>query len=280
VLVSEADQLPERLGAINARYARALGLGGHELLQAVAHTREQLSDMAQALGLTLTKGSSARRLIGQSAPNGAALAAPAAPAAAAGLNGPNPAPALPSGPTTTPSARPAGQAAAQLSAGIQDITDTLAGDSFRLEQVLRMVLETMWRALDFRRVVFCLRDARSDTIVGRFGLGLDAQAVAKRFRVQLGAVPGEQPDLFATACRKGADMLISDAARMAERLPGWFRSEVNAPSFLLLPLVMKGAPLALIYADKGEAGAIVLEDKELALLRTLRNQAVMAFKQA
>ena len=43
---------------------------------------------------------------------------------------------------------------------------------------------------------------------------------------------------------------------------------------------MKGKPLGLIYADKATPGALVLNEKELALLRTLRNQAVMAFKQS
>ena len=35
-----------------------------------------------------------------------------------------------------------------------------------------------------------------------------------------------------------------------------------------------------IYADKSQAGEIRLGERELALLRTLRNQAAMAFKQA
>jgi hypothetical protein len=43
---------------------------------------------------------------------------------------------------------------------------------------------------------------------------------------------------------------------------------------------LKGAPFALIYADKAVPGGIALGEKELSLLRTLRNQAVMAFKQA
>jgi hypothetical protein len=38
--------------------------------------------------------------------------------------------------------------------------------------------------------------------------------------------------------------------------------------------------LALIYADMAAPGSIELGEKELALLRTLRNQALMAFKQA
>jgi len=48
---------------------------------------------------------------------------------------------------------------------------------------------------------------------------------------------------------------------------------------LLLPLLMKGAPFALIYADKAQPGGIELAERELSLLRTLRNQAVMAFRQ-
>jgi hypothetical protein len=76
--------------------------------------------------------------------------------------------------------------------------------------------------------------------------------------------------------------MISDAAehRIAQRLPEWYRKGINAPTFLLLPLQIKGSPFGLIYADKVTRGALELDEKELALLRTLRNQAVMAFKQS
>ena len=75
--------------------------------------------------------------------------------------------------------------------------------------------------------------------------------------------------------------MIADAtqAPIAQRLPAWFAREAQAPTFLLLPLMLKGAPFALIYADSAQPGSIHLGEKELALLRTLRNQAVMAFKQ-
>ena len=76
--------------------------------------------------------------------------------------------------------------------------------------------------------------------------------------------------------------LIADAtaANIAQRLPAWYRTQINAPAFLLLPLMMKNATFALIYADSSLPGGIVLDEKELSLLRTLRNQAVMAFRQA
>lgn len=44
--------------------------------------------------------------------------------------------------------------------------------------------------------------------------------------------------------------------------------------------MMKGSAFGLIYADQPTAGGIELGERELALLRTLRNQAIMAFKQA
>ena len=165
-----------------------------------------------------------------------------------------------------------------LSAGIQDITNAMV-DDFKLTDVLRMILETMYRALDFEHVIFCMRDAKTEMMTGRFGLGANVELLAKSFKVPLKTAT---PDLFAMVCVKGADTMISDAAeaRIAQRLPDWYRKNINAPTFLLLPLQIKGAPFGLIYADKSQQGTLNLTEKELALLRTLRNQAVMAFKQS
>ena len=58
------------------------------------------------------------------------------------------------------------------------------------------------------------------------------------------------------------------------------------PQFLIdngfpeLPLSIKGKPVAMIYADKDRPGEIEISEQELALLRTLRNQALLAIKQA
>ena len=169
-----------------------------------------------------------------------------------------------------------------LASGIQDITDTLAGDTFRLNEVLRMVLETMYRALGFQRMVFCLRDGSTGKLNGRFGLGDRAAALSPLFQVPLQWPVGQAPDLFGAVCLKARDTLIADSRQptIEQRLPPWYRQQVNAPSFLLLPMMMKGAPFALIYADQAEPGTLSVGARELALLRTLRNQAVMAFRQA
>ena len=114
---------------------------------------------------------------------------------------------------------PAEDPAQVLAAGIQDITNTMV-ENFRLDQVLRMILETMYRALGFRRVVFCLRDVRSGVLTGRFGLGEGAAELAPRFSVEV-AAPN---DLFSAVAIKGVDTLISDVnqGQLRQRLPAWY----------------------------------------------------------
>ena len=169
----------------------------------------------------------------------------------------------------------------QLAAGIQDITDAMV-ESNDPGAVLRMILETIYRALGLRRVLLALREPRSETLAGRFGLGEGIEQKAPRFRVGLRLAAGQAPDLFAAVCLRGADTLISDTTQgnIAARLPAWWRAEFGGGTFVVLPLMQKGAPFGLIYAEAAAPGAIQLEDKELSMLRTLRNQALMAFRQS
>ena len=93
---------------------------------------------------------------------------------------------------------------------------------------------------------------------------------------------GTQGDLFSAVCLRGGDLLVADTTspRELQRLPGWYRQNFEAGAFVLLPLMRNDKPFALLYADHAQPGGIVLDDRGFALLRTLRNQAVMAFRQA
>lgn len=188
--------------------------------------------------------------------------------------------AVPMAPDRQP-ATAAGAAVPRLTAGVQAIADFMATEEARLDDVLRRVMETLHGALGLQRVLLCLRDPTQPSIRGRFGLGLDAAVLAPRFQVGLRNAPGVAPDLFSAVCAKGLDTLIADAAApsIAARLPAWFAQHVRAPTFMLLPLMLRGACIGLIYADHARAGELALDERELALLRTLRNQAVMAFRQ-
>ena len=274
LLTHEGETLRRKLAEIGERFAAALGVPARDIAAAVDAARPRLAQLTQAMGLQMAPGSQARRLLVNERQADPVMDS---------LAGHQLQPTLVLDPAQAPQpgAAAAGPPMAEvLAAGIQDITNSMVADNFKLNEVLRMVLETMYRALGFRRIVFCLRDPKTETLTGRFGLGDAAGPVSKVFKVPLR--PQGQPDLFTAVCAKGVDTLIADASsgNIASRLPSWYREGVNAPSFLLLPMAMKNAPFALIYADKAVPGSLVLGEKELSLLRTLRNQAVMAFRQS
>ncbi|MBV8380219.1 MAG: protein kinase [Paucibacter sp.] len=271
IVTSEPSEAHARVHAMAQRYAKALGVSAEAFGAAADQARQRLTQMAQVMEIKLPKNSPAQRLM-----------EPLTPSASDSLAEHELQPTQVFEPTMPLSEQQQSreQAVEMLAMGVQDITNAMV-ESFKLNEIIRMILETMYRSLGFRRVIFLLRDPRSETLVGRFGLGDKVEAVVPQYRVPLRVPPGQQPDLFAAICAKGVDMLIQDAAepRIAERLPAWFL-QVKAPTFLLLPLANKGVPFALIYADKVKAGSIDLGEKELSLLRTLRNQAVMAFRQS
>jgi hypothetical protein len=116
-------------------------------------------------------------------------------------------------------------------------------------------------------------------MTGRFGLGPDVDFLAKQFRFPL---IEQLNDVFQLATGKGLDIIIHniDDPKIADKVPPWYRSKIPAKTFVLLPLNIKGRPVALIYCDKDKADSIAIPEKELTLLKTLRNQALLAIKQA
>lgn len=279
MLHTEPAQLGDVLRKLQRRYQASLGLEGDVLQDAAGRSRQRLTDLTRALNLSVPASSPAERLLDLyyvDAPNEGqgADATPGELADEVELS------ALSQEPVDQVLDREA-----ILTHGIQDITNTLV-ESFKLQTVLHMVLETIWRGLGARRVVFCLRDAKTNTLVGRLGLGDGADVLKAAFQIGLNVQPGQQPDLFAAVCHRNVDTLIADAsvAAVVRLLPGWFQAHVQAPTFLVLPLWMKrpnqpDVVLGMIYVDQAEAGGLVLDERTLSLLRTLRNQVIMAFKQ-
>jgi serine/threonine protein kinase len=275
LLKYEPEQTAAHIEQVTRKYARAVGSSEKLMTAAVDLAKSKLVEMAVAMEIRVTPESAAHKLL---------IAVPAEVPQAPDMRSPGNIGNLELQATQAvdigaqvPNQQP-NRVAETLAAGIQDITNAMVED-FKLTDVLRMILETMYRAMGFDRIIFCMRDPKTETVTGRFGLGEGVEALVKGFKVPLKAAT---PDLFGVVCLKGVDSMISDAteSRILARLPDWYLKSLNAPAFLLLPLQIKGAPFGLIYADKTKKGALELDEKELALLRTLRNQAVMAFKQS
>jgi len=162
-----------------------------------------------------------------------------------------------------------------LTAGISKLSNAIVGD-FKLTDIYRMTLDVMWQAMDFQRVLMLVRDEKSGYMVGQLGCGKDAAMIVRKFRFPL----KDTPNVFQLATNNSLDIVIKDIAdpKITDKIPPWYRSMVSARTFILMPLVIKGKSVAMIYGDKQEPNSIAIAERELALLKTLRNQAVLAIK--
>ncbi|MCZ2497840.1 HDOD domain-containing protein [Xylophilus sp. Kf1] len=278
-------ELPVELARIARKYASVVTGGTDGLIEAATRAHRKLVALTDAMQLQVVAGSPAARLL-QSAPvmpaDDTPATAPLTPAEARTVEEKRVAYAQARSARAEAASGQGRDAipavSTMLAAGVQEVVDAMSEPDFRLDDVLRRILTTMYRSLGFRQVVLCLRDARTDEMRGRFGVGENHAQAVNALRVPLDTAG----DLFAAICRKGGDLLMADTSEPQSRskLPGWYLQSFTAGAFVLLPLMHKGRPLGLIYADHASAGGIVMDEKGFALLRTLRNQAVMAFRQA
>lgn len=281
------EQRQKELKKLTGRFGDSVPLSEDDLHKTIEKSFEEVAQFANVIQLNLKQTPFGRQIRAWGGSKVQAVAGEAENAAAAGAAGAAGAAldtlgsaALVETPVMAESNNGSAKAEnveAILTAGIQDISNSLVGD-FALNDLLRIILETMFRAKGFKRVILCIKDARANTMQGRFGFGPDATDVAKKFKFPLTFTP----DIFHAAMSKGVDILISDIndPKISARVPDWYRKSINAGTFLLFPLTIKNNPVAMIYADMEQAGAIVIPEKELSLFRTLRNQAVLAIKQA
>jgi HD-like signal output (HDOD) protein len=162
-----------------------------------------------------------------------------------------------------------------LSAGIRDVTEALTSE-FALNDILQMVLETMYRGMGFSRTMIFIRDPKLNAMRARFGFGADIDRIIPQCSFPLAFAP----DAFHVSLEKGVDIVIENtqAPNIAQRIPDWHRRVINAKSFLLLPVMLKTHAIGLLYADSELADGIKIDAEQLGLLRTLRGQVVLAFK--
>ncbi|MGD2117428.1 MAG: HDOD domain-containing protein, partial [Chromatiales bacterium] len=90
-----------------------------------------------------------------------------------------------------------------LSRGLQEATNILL-ESGNVSQVFNTVLETLYRGMEFRRVLLCLLSGPSYT--ARLGFGEDIKEVLNDFKVTLDS----SKNVFSLALEQGIDVYIAD----------------------------------------------------------------------
>jgi len=162
-----------------------------------------------------------------------------------------------------------------LLAGVQDVTQMLASDSFKLNDLILLVLETLYSSMGFRFATVCLRDLQTVRYVARLAIGENYQERQRGF-----AFSGKQDQhLFHLAMSNNVDLMISDASvpKIQNLLPDWHKQLLpDARSFIILPLVIQKKSLGLFYADRAANAEEGVPPDETALIKTLKSQLLAA----
>ena len=162
-----------------------------------------------------------------------------------------------------------------LLAGVQDVTQMLASEDLRLNDLILLVLETLYTSMGFRFATVCLRDKTSGRYVSRVSVGENYADRQKGFGFPVKA----EADLFHLAMSNNVDVMISDAMapKIRSLLPLWHQELLpDALSFIILPLVIQKKPLGLFYADRDVVADEGVPADETALIKTLKSQLLAA----
>jgi eukaryotic-like serine/threonine-protein kinase len=162
-----------------------------------------------------------------------------------------------------------------LITGMQDLTNLLI-ENAKPGDVLHVAAELLYRSRCFDNILICTIAANGKELVGRIGMGPNAERNKTSFRIPLAFTA----DVFHVAVSKNADLLITDtkADTISSRIPKWYSEKIGARSFLLLPISMNNRAVAVIYADKHDR-ALQLTQQTLGLVKALRNQITLALRQ-
>lgn len=263
-----SEEKGRQLGTLSRRFSAAVPLNGSELSRLVDDTVKEFLKEAAMFGINSNQSEAlrnARKWVGL-------------PVGGDGENEGEPADTLDQQiqQTAEIAAQQQQEAKTVLLTGIQDITNLLVG-SYQLNDLLRAILETMYRGMGFDRVLLCMRDLKTNSLPARMGFGDGAEGLIKRFSVPL----AKSQDVFQVALDKQADIFLTDinAQNIRDRVPKWYRDTVSAETFILLPVVIDKKIIGLFYGDKSKAGGLEILAQELNMLKTLRNQAVLAIRQ-
>lgn len=160
--------------------------------------------------------------------------------------------------------------------GIAEITNSLLGEDIDLNNILTMVLETIYRGMGFNRVLFAIHNAKNKQVLARFGLGKGIDEIVPDFRYKV----DDADDIFVSTIKKGKEYIVLDvnSDEYKDKIPPWLRKLTMPTTVVLYPIIVKKRCLGLIYADNDDSD-IKISMEALGFFKSLRNQASLAIQQ-
>ena len=159
---------------------------------------------------------------------------------------------------------------------MQEITEAIL-EGVPLNNILTMIMETIFTGLNFTRVTFCFINKTRTAIEARFGFGPDMEPIIDRLSIPTG---GDR-DIFNQALKLNQDMRIENMQSVEAQslMPKWYIEKYAKKSMLVYPIIVKNIPMGILFIDNINPISMI-EEKKLSMARTLRNQIVLAIRNA
>ena len=148
-----------------------------------------------------------------------------------------------------------GQMAAEVEAALASPT------GFDLHRVLLMTIEAALRGGGFDRVVFALVTANRQEVLGRLGLGRDAESLVERFWFAVGTKGGA----VGVALSRQQELVLSRGWELRPEESATLKT-LGASMLVVLPVVLKGVLVGCMYFDR-VASTTAPEGTTLTLVR-------------
>jgi hypothetical protein len=162
--------------------------------------------------------------------------------------------------------------------GLHEVASLLIGE-YTFDDVLRVVLETIYRALGVGRtkVLFLLKDPARPVVKFRYGFGHTPEDAKLWDEVPITGTDG----FVSQAVTLNKDIIIRNARSpsVAQALPSFLlRKGLLDRYVVLLPLTVEQRPLGLFYIDGEKAASEILTPVIVNHLKLLRGQVVFAIR--
>jgi eukaryotic-like serine/threonine-protein kinase len=164
--------------------------------------------------------------------------------------------------------------------GMKDITNAIL-DNYSLNDIFRIVIETMFRGMKFsgiEKTLLFIKDTKQPVMNLRLSLGDSMESLSSWFTIPT----DNSGDIFNIAIERQRALFIGDTSKedVQPLIPQWFRERMHHPLLLiLLPIMVKGRPIGLVYLEGDPQYADSISSTHLNYLRALHNQIMLAIKQ-
>jgi eukaryotic-like serine/threonine-protein kinase len=158
--------------------------------------------------------------------------------------------------------------------GVQEISQAMIA-GHNVNEIAAMSLEIFYRSLGFHRALMFFREGASQMMAVRSAHGLLSRQLLRKVHFKI----DEGRDFFNSAVQSGKDLIVSNAhdPGISHLVPTWYRSHIDAPAFIFLPVTVQNFTFAALYADRTIEGRPI-NDAEYRYLNVLRNQLALAFR--